>query len=242
MMSKSPPDDFFATTRWTIVLAAGDSDTPQSADALEALCRTYWFPLYAYVRRRGHAKEDAEDLTQAFFADLLGRRDFAKTDGERGRFRAFLLASLKNFLANEWDKKQRLKRGGQITHFSLDWQSADTQFQIADEAMRSPDEIFDREWAVALLERVILRLRDEWMAEGKAERFEKLKGFLTVGKGEIPYAKAAEELLMDEGTLRVAVHRLRKRYRELLRNEVGQTLADPAMVEEELAVLLGAFG
>ena len=236
------PDGFFATTRWTIVLAAGDSDTPQSADALEALCQSYWFPLYAYVRRRGHTKEDAEDLTQAFFADLLGRRDFAKTDSARGRFRAFLLASLKNFLANERDKSQRLKRGGNITHFSLDWQSADTQFQIADAAMRSPDEEFDREWAVALLERVIVHLRDEWISDGKAERFEQMKRFLTVGKGEIPYAQAADELRMDEGTLRVAVHRLRKRYRELLRAEVAHTLADPAMVEEELAVLLGAFG
>ena len=236
------PDGFFATTRWTIVLAAGDSDTPQSADALEALCQSYWFPLYAYVRRRGYTKEDAEDLTQAFFADLLGRRDFAKTDSARGRFRAFLLASLKNFLANERDKSQRLKRGGNITHFSLDWQSADTQFQIADAAMRSPDEEFDREWAVALLERVIVHLRDEWTAEGKAERFEQMKRFLTVGKGEIPYAQAADELRMDEGTLRVAVHRLRKRYRELLRAEVAHTLADPATVEEELAVLLGAFG
>ncbi|MEO8614981.1 MAG: sigma-70 family RNA polymerase sigma factor [Luteolibacter sp.] len=235
------PDGFFATTRWTIVLAAGDLGTPQSADALEALCQSYWFPLYAYVRRRGHTKEDAEDLTQAFFADLLARRDFVKTDSERGRFRAFLLASLKNFLANEWDKSQRLKRGGSITHFSLDWQSADSQFQIADATMRSPDEIFDREWAVALLERVIVRLRDEWAAEGKAERFDRMKSFLTVGKGEIPYAQAAEEQGIDEGTLRVTVHRLRKRYRELLRKEVADTLADPAMVEEELAVLLGAF-
>ena len=241
MKAQHPMNDFFATTRWTIVLAAGDSGTPQSADALEALCQSYWFPLYAYVRRRGHTKEDAEDLTQAFFADLLDRRDFTKTDSGRGRFRAFLLASLKHFLANERDKKQRLKRGGKITHFPLDWRSADTQFQIADAAMRSPDEAFDREWAVALLERVIVRLRDEWAADGKSERFEQMKGFLTVGKGEISYASAAAELLMEEGALRVAVHRLRKRYRELLRNEVAHTLADPAMVAEELAVLLGAF-
>ncbi|MEO7098650.1 MAG: sigma-70 family RNA polymerase sigma factor [Luteolibacter sp.] len=234
-------NEFFATTRWTIVLAAGDFGTPQSADALEALCQSYWFPLYAYVRRRGHTKEDAEDLTQAFFADLLGRRDFVKTDSARGRFRAFLLASLKNFLANERDKSRRVKRGGNITHFSLDWQSADTQFQIADAAMRSPDEEFDREWAVALLERVIVRLGNEWAVEGKADRFERMKRFLTVGKGEIPFAQAAEEQGIDEGTLRVAVHRLRKRYRELLRSEVADTLSDPAMVEQELAALLGAF-
>jgi len=240
-MSRIPSNDFFATTRWTTVLAAGDSGTPQSAEALEALCHAYWFPLYAYVRRRGHPKVDAEDLTQAFFADLLARRDFRKSDSARGRFRAFLLASLKHFLANEWDKSQRQKRGGAITHFPLDWQSADTQFQIADAAVRGPDEEYDREWAVALLERVILRLRDEWSADGKAERFERMKGFLTVGKDEISYAEAAAEIGMEEGALRVAVHRLRKRYRELLRSEVAHTLADPAMVEEELAVLLGAF-
>lgn len=242
-MNPSPhSNDFFATTRWTMVLAAGKSGTPQSAEALEALCQAYWFPLYAYVRRRGRTKEDAEDLVQAFFADLLARRDFAKTDGERGKFRAFLLASLKNFLANEWDKSRRLKRGGDITHFALDWQSADTQFQIADSAQASPDEAFDREWALALLARVIERLRGECAADGKAGRFEALKVYLTAGKGQIPYAEAAAGLSMDEGAVRVAVHRLRKRYRELLREEVAQTLVDPAMVGEELAVLLGAFG
>ncbi len=240
-MEHSRSNDLFATTRWTLVLAAGNSGTPQSTEALQALSMAYWFPLYAYVRRRGHTKEDAEDLTQAFFSDLLARKDFQKADSARGRFRAFLLASLKHFLANEWDKGQRLKRGGAITHFSLDWQSADTQFQIADTTARGPDEEYDREWAVALLERVIVRLRDEWVAEGKAERFEGMKGFLTVGTDEISYTETAAELLMEAGALRVAVHRLRKRYRELLRAEVAHTLSDPAMVGEELAVLLGAF-
>jgi len=205
------------------------------------LCQSYWFPLYAYVTRRGHTKEDAEDLTQAFFADLLARRDFVKTESGRGKFRAFLLASLKNFLANERDKSQRLKRGGSITHFPLDWQSADSRFQISDSSKATPDEAFDREWAVALLERVLVRLQAEWVADGKADRFEQMKQFLTVGKGEISYAEVAGDLGMDEGSLRVANHRLRKRYRELLRNEVAHTLADPAMVEQELAVLLGAF-
>lgn len=236
-MSASP-DGFFATTRWTMVRAAGAS----AADALESLCSAYWFPLYAYVRRHGFSKEDAEDLTQAFFAKLLERRDFSELKQENGRFRAFLLAALKNFLANERDRAGRLKRGGNITHFSLDWQSADTQFQIADGGQIPPDAAYDREWAVALLERVIARLREECAAEGKAERFERLKDYLTVGKGEIPYATAAAALVIDEGAVRVAVHRLRKRYRELLRREVADTLSDPAMVDEELAVLLGAFG
>lgn len=235
-------DGFFATTRWTMVRAAGLDASPQVDEALESLCAAYWFPLYAYVRRHGFSKEDAEDLTQAFFAKLLERRDFAGLKRENGRFRAFLLAALKNFLSNERDRAGRLKRGGNITHFSLDWQSADTQFRIADSSEPSPDQAFDREWAVALLERVIDRLRGECVAEGKGERFELLKVFLTASKDAIPYAMKARETGVDESALRVAVHRLRKRYRELLRHEVGHTLADPAMVEEELAVLLRAFG
>ncbi len=229
---------FFATTRWTMVRAAGEA----ADGALESLCTAYWFPLYAYVRRHGFSKEDAEDLTQAFFAKLLERQDFAGLKQENGRFRAFLLAALKNFLSNERDRAGRLKRGGNITHFSLDWQSADTQFRIADSEQVSPDAAYDREWAVALLERVLSELHKESVKAGKGERFEQLKSYLTMDKGEIPYASAAAALGMDEGAVRVAVHRLRKYYRDLLRKEVADTLADPAMVDEELAVLLGAFG
>jgi RNA polymerase sigma-70 factor (ECF subfamily) len=220
-----------------MVRAAGES----ADQALESLCEAYWFPLYAYVRRHGFSKEDAEDLTQAFFAKLLERRDFAGLKQENGRFRAFLLASMKHFLANERDRAGRLKRGGTITHLSLDWQSAEAQFQIADGGQVPPDAAYDREWAVALLERVVVRLGQEFAAEGKAERFALMKPFLTMAKGEIPYVNAAEDLSMDEGALRVAVHRLRKRYRVLLRNEIADTLADHTMVQDELAVLLGAF-
>ena len=237
----SQPDGFFATTRWTLVREAGDTSSVSADEALESLCSAYWFPLYAYVCRHGFSKEDAEDLTQAFFAKLLERQDFAGLKRENGRFRAFLLAALKNFLANERDRTGRLKRGGNITHFSLDWQNADSQFQIADGAQIPPDAAYDREWAIALLERVIVRLHEESLAEGKADRFEQLKPYLTMGKGEIPYADAAAALSMNEGAVRVVVHRLRKRYRELLKKEVSQTLDDPAMVDEELAVLLGAF-
>ena len=235
-------DPLFLTTRWTVVRAAGQVASPVVDEALETLCQAYWFPLYAYVRRQGASKEDAEDLTQAFFAKLLERRDFAGLKQENGRFRAFVLAALKHYLSNERDRAGRLKRGGNITHLALDWQSADTQFQIADDAQIPPDAAYDREWAVALLERVLARLRGESVADGKARRFEQLKEYLTAGKGEIPYASAAARLALDEGAVRVAVHRLRKRYRELLRDEITQTLADPRMVEEELAVLLGAFG
>ena len=234
----APPDGFFATTRWTIVRAAGEA----AGEALETLCSAYWFPLYAYVRRHGFSKEDAEDLTQAFFAKLLERRDIAGLKRENGRFRAFLLASMKHFLANERDRAGRIKRGGNVTHLPLDWGNADHQFQLTDHGQVTPDAAYDREWAIALLERVVARMGEEAAAERKAERFERMKPFLTMGKGEIPYATAAVELEMEEGAVRVAVHRLRKRYRDLLREEVAQTLSDPAMVGEELAVLLGAFG
>ena len=237
----SAPGDVFATTHWTVVLAAGRQHTPQADVALEELCRTYWFPLYAYVRRRGHAKEDAEDLTQAFFARFLTRNYLEGLSAERGRFRAFLLASLKHFLANEWDKSQRQKRGGQVPHLSLDWQTADTQFQIAATAESSPDQAFDREWALALLARVIGRLQAECAADGKGKLFEQLKAFLAAGKGETTQSEVAKALGMEEGAVRVAVHRLRKRYRAMLREEIAQTLSDPAMVDEEMRALFGAF-
>ena len=243
LSSSSTPaaGDIFATTHWTVVLAAGRRSTPQSDRALDELCRTYWFPLYAYVRRRGHTKEDAEDLTQAFFARFLQKNYLEGLSAERGRFRAFLLASLKHFLANEWDRSRRQKRGGHAPHLSLDWQTADTQFQIAAAAEPSPDQAFDREWAVALLAKVIERLRAECDAEGHGRQFEELKVFLTAGKGALSHAEAAKALGLDEGAVRVAVHRLRKRYRHLLRDEILQTLADPAQVDEELRALFGAF-
>ena len=187
------------------MLAAGKRSTPQSDRALEELCRTYWFPLYAYVRRRGHSKEDAEDLTQEFFARFLGKNYLAGLSAEHGRFRAFLLASLKHFLANEWDKSRRQKRGGGVTLLSLDWQTADTQFQVAATVEPSPDQAFDREWAVALLAKVIERLQAECEADGRGEQFAELKIFLTAGKGALPHGDAAKTLGMDEGAVRVAV-------------------------------------
>jgi len=233
--------DIFATTRWTVVLAAGGGGTPQSDHALEELCAAYWFPLYAYVRRRGHSREDAEDLTQEFFARFLERNYLEGLGAERGRFRAFLLASLKHFLANDRDRARAQKRGGGAAHLSLDWQTADTQFQIASATEASPDKAFDREWAVALLGKVIERLAAESAAGGSAAQFETLKIFLTAGRGEQSHAEAGHALAMDEGAVRVAVHRLRKRYRQLLRDEIAQTLADPAQVDEEMEALFGAF-
>ena len=239
--STSAPGDIFATTHWTVVLAAGKRHTPQSDAALEELCHTYWFPLYAYVRRRGHTKEDAEDLVQEFFARFLEKNYLAGLSAERGRFRAFLLAALKHFLANEWDKSQAQKRGGGAAHLSLDWQTADTKFQVAATNEPSPDKAFDREWALALLAKVIERLQQECAADGKAKLFEQLKIFLSAGKGALSHTDAAKKLGMDETAVRVAVHRLRKRYRQLLRDEISQTLADESQVDEEMRALFGAF-
>jgi RNA polymerase sigma factor (sigma-70 family) len=234
-------DDIFATTHWTVVLTAGRAHTPQADHALEELCRTYWFPLYAYVRRRGYTHEDAEDLTQGFFARFLERNYLEGLTSEKGRFRAFLLASLKHFLANEWDRAHRQKRGGEATTLSLDWEHADDRYKIHLPDDLSPDKIYDREWALALLEQVILHLRESCAGTDQAEHFDKLKPFLTMDKGAVPYAQAAAELNMAEGAVRVAVHRLRKRYRDLLREEITQTLSDPGQVEEEMRALLGAF-
>lgn len=235
------PTDIFATTRWTVVLSAGHQSSPRAAQALDELCRTYWYPLYAYVRHQGHSKEDAEDLTQAFFARFLEKNYLEGLRSEKGRFRAFLLAALKHFLANEWDKSRRQKRGGGTAPLSLDWQDADTRYHIEPADQLSPDKLYDRAWAVTLLERVIVRLRDESAADGKAKLFEHLKPFLMVGKSAIPYAQAAAGLGMAEGAMRVVVHRLRRRYRELLREEIAQTLSDPAQVAEELRALFSAF-
>jgi len=235
------PGGIFATTHWTAVLAAGQGDAQQAEVALEELCRTYWYPLYAYVRRHGHSREDAEDLTQGFFARLLEKNYLEGVRSDRGKFRSFLLVALKRFLANEWDRANRQKRGGGVMPLSLDWQDADARYQINPADHLSPDKLYDRAWAVIVLERVITRLRDESATEGKAALHEQLKPFLMLGKGEIPYAQAAPALGMTEGAVRVAVHRLRRRYRELLREEIAQTLADPAQADEEMQALFSAL-
>jgi len=235
------PGDVFATTHWTVVLAAREGSSQQADMALEELCRSYWYPLYVFVRRQTPTREDAEDLTQAFFARFLQKNYLAAISSERGRFRAFLLAALKHFLANEWDRANRQKRGGGATLVSLDWQDADTRYQIDPPDNLSPDKLYDRAWAVTMLEKVIARLRDENTNEGKAGLFGQLKPFLMVGKSAIPYAQVADSLKLTEGAVRVAVHRLRVRYRELLRDEVRQTISDPAQVEEEMRTLFIAF-
>ena len=233
--------DVFATTHWTAVIAAGRGGSREAEVALEELCRTYWFPLYVYVRRQVPTREDAEDLTQAFFGRFLEKNYLEKLTAQKGKFRAFLLAALKHFLANEWDRANRQKRGGGATPLSLDWQDADARYQIEPADNASPDKLYDRAWAVTLLEKVLGRLRDENAAPEQARHFEQLRGYLMVGTGAIPYGEAAARLNVSEGAVRVAVHRLRRRYRELLREETSQTLSDPAQVDEEMRTLFSAF-
>ena len=213
----------------------------QAHTALEELCHTYWYPLYAYVRRQGHSREDAEDLTQGFFARMLEKNYHEGVTSEKGKFRSFLLMALKRFLANEWDRANRQKRGGGVAPLSLDWQDAETRYQINPSHDLSPDKLYDRAWAVVVLERVITRLQTESRTEGKATLYDQLKPFLMVGRGEIPYAEAAATMNMSEGSVRVAVHRFRKRYRELLRDEITQTLANPAQADEEMQALFSAL-
>jgi len=229
--------DYFVTTRWSVVVAAGHKSSPQSDRALAELCESYWYPLYAYIRRQGHSKEDAEDLVQGFFARFLEKNYLERLSVECGKFRAFLLAALKHFLANEWDKSQRQKRGAGVQHLSLDWQGADERFHVDSSDPADLERSFDREWALALLERVIGRLRDECNADGKAQFFECAQRYLMVGETSVPYSEAARMLNLDQGAVRVAVHRLRKRYRQLLRHEIAHTLTDPTKVEEELRAL-----
>jgi RNA polymerase sigma-70 factor (ECF subfamily) len=238
---RSRTSDIFATTHWTAVLAAGDRDPQQARAALEELCRSYWYPLYVFVRSRTASREDAEDLTQAFFARLLEKNFLAGLSSDKGRFRAFLLAALKHFRANEWDRAKRQKRGGGQTVLSLDWQDADTRYAVEPADHLSPDKLYDRAWAVTLLERVVTRLRDEHVSNHKTDMFEQLKPFLMLGRSAIPYAGIASALNTTEGAARVAVHRLRKRYRELLRMEIEQTIADAAQVDEEMQALFSAF-
>lgn len=232
-MTTTPAGQFEAT-RWTIVLAAGRTPSPQAARALDDLCRTYWYPLYAYVRRRGYGAHEAEDLTQDFFARLLAKNYLADVNRERGKFRSYLLASLKHFLANEWDKANAKKRGGDQTFVSLD---ADTRYRRDPMDELSADKLLDRQWALALLDQVLARLE----AETDAKQFAALKRFLTADKSAIPYAEVADKLRTTEGAVKVAVHRLRKRYRTLLREEIAHTVASPAEVDEEIRHLFAAF-
>jgi RNA polymerase sigma-70 factor (ECF subfamily) len=224
-----------------VVLSAGEKDSPQWSAALETLCRSYWYPLYAYVRQRGHSPEDAQDLTQEFFTRLLARNWIGSVDPHRGRFRTFLLTAMSRFLAGEWDRLKAQKRGGGQRVLPLDIETAETRFQLEPADPVTPEKTYERHWAQTVLDTVLERLRQAYAAEGKADLFAELKGSLTQARAAVPYAKLAARLNVSEGALRVAVHRLRQRYRELLRAEIAHTVAGPGEVEEELRYLFRAL-
>ena len=233
--------DYFATTHWSVVLRAGQAGSPQAELALNELCKRYWYPLYVFTRHQGSAHAEAEDLVQGFFAGFLKKNYLAPLRKEHGRFRAFLLACLKNHLANERTWAKRIKRGGGAEHLPIDWASADDKYQndLVHTAATSENS-FDRAWVTTLLERVLTRLAEEKRARGNSKLFDVLKPFLMVAENSITYAAAATRLQMTEGAVRVATSRLRNRYQELLRTEIAET-CDPALVDEEMRSLFQAF-
>ncbi len=232
----------FATTHWSVVLAAGQQDSPRADQALEKLCRAYWYPLYAHVRRRGHDAETARDLTQGFIAEMLTRRALALADSTRGRFRTFLLSSLDNYLHHEYRDANTLKRGGGAEFVSLEVEDAEGRLAMEVPDDRSPDREFDRRWALATLEAFRVELRNEFSAGGKAELFDLLRPHLSGDPDGATYGHIAAQLRLTTVAVKVTVHRLRRRYGELLRQEVAQTLVNPADAEEEIRQLIAALG
>jgi RNA polymerase sigma factor (sigma-70 family) len=232
----------FATTHWSVVSAAGNSDLPQAADALEKLCRAYWYPLYAYVRRQGKSPEDAEDLTQQFFSRLLEKNYLAKADRDRGKFRTFLLRSMKNFLVNEWKRAGRIKRGGTQSFVSLDLQAAEDRYVAESNGEASPENAYEQQWASALIEQVFTVLRQEYAAAEKERLFEALKVFIWGDKTSGSYTDLGQQLALSAGAIKVAVHRLRQRFRDLLRAEVAHTVLQPEDIDGELGHLIAVLG
>ena len=240
--SSSDPPQWFATTHWSVVLTAGDGGAPQRAEALEKLCRAYWYPLYAFVRRRGYGPEDAQDLTQSFFARLLERDLLSVASPERGHFRSFLLTALRNFLADEHDRASARKRGAGQPLISLDELGAEARYALEPAEVASPDKLFERRWATTVLEQAWTLLAAEYAAEGKAELFHELRRFNSAQETAPGYAEAAAKLGLPENTVKSLVLRMRHRYRALLRREIAQTVAHPAEIDEEIRYLLQVLG
>jgi RNA polymerase sigma factor (sigma-70 family) len=236
--SMPPEGAAFVTTHWSVVLSAARRDSPEASQALEALCRAYWYPLYAFVRRQGHDPPEAEDLTQEFFARLLDKNYLKDVTVEGGKFRSYLLTLLKHFLANEWNRERAQKRGGGRTLFSIDDKAAETRYACEAADNTTPETLFERSWAMTLLDQVMDRLRDEYAASGKSELFAALQDHLSGAERLVPYAELGAALGMSEGAVKVAVHRLRHRYGELLRAEIAQTVSGPEEVEEEIRNLI----
>lgn len=230
---------WFATTHWSLVVSAGRSSDPDKARAaIQSLCESYWQPLYSYVRRRGYSPDDAQDLTQEFFARLLENNRFARADQNCGKFRSFLLGSLKNFLSDEWDKSHALKRGGGQVTCSLTRDAGERTYELEPVNNVTPEQLFERRWALTLLNNVMQKLKAEHEQVGKAELFDALSPCLVGERTAQPYAELAQELHLSEGAIKSVVHRLRTRYRELLRHEIANTVASPGEIEEELNYLV----
>ena len=240
---RSPTGDWFTSTHWSVVLAAGEGESQAGQRALEKLCQTYWYPLYIYIRRLGHSPEDAQDLTQGFFARVLEKNYLGQVDRQKGKFRAFLVGSLKHYLSDQRDHDRAIKRGGACKIFSLDEPSAEERYRLEPVEETSPDKLLDRRWALTTLDEAVRRLGKEYQDTGRGELFAQLRDFLS-GTLEAPtYREAASRLGMTESTLQSYVHRLRRRNREILREVVADTVASKGQIDEELrdlfAVLAG---
>jgi DNA-directed RNA polymerase specialized sigma24 family protein len=231
----------FTTTHWSVVLAAGQGDSPQAAEALERLCAGYWHPLYAFVRRQGCSPPDAEDRLQTFFACLLEKHYLNEVDRSKGRFRSFLLAALKHFLANEWDRARAQKRGGQIQFLSLEGELAEGRYSEEPAAEVTPERVYEKQWACVLLERVMERLEQDFNEAGKGHLFAALKGFLVGDRPSVSYAALAAKFETTEAALKMKVQRMRYRYQRLLREEIAQTVASPEEVEDEIRYLFSVL-
>ncbi len=231
----------FTTTHWSVVLAARDTDSPEADAALAELCRTYWYPLYAFVRRKGHSPHDAQDLTQAFFARLLEKNYVAPADRERGRFRTYLLAALTHFLADEWDKARRLKRGSGREMISFDATSGEERYRLEPIDQFDAAKLYDRRWVTTLFDKVLARLEDEFRDSGKGELFDGLKSSLLADDRRLSYAQLGARLGLKEDAVKQAALRMRRRYRELFREEIAQTVAGPDEVEDELKHLFAVL-
>ena len=230
----------FATTHWSVVLAASPCDSPQAREALEKLCRTYWYPLYAYVRREGHSPDDAQDLTQEFFARLLARDSLAQVGPQKGKFRSFLLASLRHFLSDQRSLARAAKRGGGAQVLSLDAMEAEGRYRLEAAERLDAEKIYERRWAMTLLEQALQRLREESAAAGKTVLFERLRT-LVAGESDVTCARVAAELGLTESAVKSSLHRLRQRYCALVREEIAHTLADPTDIEAEIRYLFAVM-
>jgi len=230
----------FPTTSWSLI-AAANCDSSSAAEALSALCAAFWMPVYGFVRRRGYSRTESEDLSQAFFTHVLEHAVLAEARRERGRFRSFLLTSVSHFLANEWDRSQAQKRGGDVVTLSFDFEAGEQSYQREPYHELTPESLFARQWAMALLDRVLSRQREEYVRHGHGSQFDLLKVFLTGDQDRGAHHRIAGQLGMSEGAVRTAVHRLRRRYSELLREEIGATVADAGEVDDEIRFLLSSL-